>query len=739
MIRLRVGIRSLSCRALGQPKATVAICVFCCAMLLLAGFWAHAANPTSGTIAPSSQPVVWDGTAVGGSSPNGEGNTCVEGVSCDTFTLTVSGTPADWAGKGIQVKFTWIIPANDYDMYIHKTDNSGPVVHSSTGSAPETSETAVIVPSVDGTGVYTVHAVYFTVSPGDQYHATATVIPVPPAPPLPPLSKNWTIDYHGTCCEGNLAAQGSSVYVLLPVLLTGNKILRSDDDGKTWTQKYPPVNVSQPFGIEGDLNAMGNDIVFFGTEVTDGVCARSSDRGENWTVVPIPVAFVANDQAWAYLGPFSNLSPTQTAPYVLAGWYRIGSVALFSFDGGLTWPIQTPLVGDDGSGPDHIVCQQMAHDPTSPGDARIPDANFTKHKAGRHGAWGTDRKFYWTETASGSLYVCKTDNFGATWTGIKHPIVQGPAGNYVVTHTGFDNKGTLYVLHGNMLYVSFNQGESFAFVHTLPRWGNALRSDSGADQFFVADCGTIHIALMEAGAGGNGNVFYLRGANVDTAQPTWEEELVDVVGFDRLDFMQIVLDGNGIPTISYTTPTKEVTTASRATGTSSCLLPVSAVSRKTHRSAGVFDINLPLIGGPGIECRSGGANGDFQVVVTFPRPITFSSATVSSGTGTVAAALSSGNQAFVNLTGVANAQKLTLTLIGVNDGANTGVVSIPMGVLLGDVNASGDVDSADVFLVRQQTLHNVTNSNFRDDLNVSGDIDSADVFIARKQTLTSLP
>jgi hypothetical protein len=62
-----------------------------------------------------------------------------------------------------------------------------------------------------------------------------------------------------------------------------------------------------------------------------------------------------------------------------------------------------------------------------------------------------------------------------------------------------------------------------------------------------------------------------------------------------------------------------------------------------------------------------------------------------------------------------------------------------MDVLIGDVNASGDVDSADVFLVRQQTLHNVTLSNFREDLNASGDIDSADVFIARQHTLTSLP
>jgi hypothetical protein len=62
-----------------------------------------------------------------------------------------------------------------------------------------------------------------------------------------------------------------------------------------------------------------------------------------------------------------------------------------------------------------------------------------------------------------------------------------------------------------------------------------------------------------------------------------------------------------------------------------------------------------------------------------------------------------------------------------------------MGVLLGDVNASGRVDSTDVFQVRQQTLQNANSSNFRMDVDVSGRIDSTDVFIVRQQTLTGLP
>ncbi len=567
-------------------------------------------------------------------------------------------------------------------------------------------------------------------------------------------SPNWKINYFGTCCEGNLAAQGSSAYLLLPILLTGNQIWRSDNDGQTWTKKYPPVNASAPYGIEGDLQAFGDDVVFFGTLLAQGVCAHSNDRGETWTVVPIPVPFPANDQSWSYLGPFSDIAPVgqaQSEPYVLAGWYRIGSVALFSFDGGLTWPIQTPLVGDDGSGPSHVVCQNTAHAPTSPGDTRIANQAFANQKAGRHGAWGTDRKFYWTETSNGdvstgsqNLYVCKTDNFGATWTGIKHPIVPGGGSGYVVTHTGFDNKGTLYVLHGNQLYVSFNQGESFAFVHTLPRFGNALLSDSGADQFFVANCGTIHIGLITPGPTGN-DVYYLRGSHVDTATPTWDEELVDSVGSNRLDFFQIVVDGNGIPTMSYTTPSSQVTTASRnspmpLTSNTDCpVIPLSAVSRKMHGAAGTFDVDLPLVGTLGIECRTGGANGDHQIVVTFPKSVRLNTAAVTSGTGTVSGLLVNGSVVTVNLTGVANAQRIAVTLFSVTDGSKASDVVIPMGVLAGDTTADTFTNSGDIAQTKSQSGTSVGASNFREDVTIDGFLNSGDIAFVKSKSGTALP
>src|SRR5207249_2418374 len=87
------------------------------------------------------------------------------------------------------------------------------------------------------------------------------------SPNLSAVSPNWIIKHFGECCEGNLAAEGPSTYLLLPVLVNGNKILRSDDNGVTFVRKYPPVDASVPYGIEGDLQAFGNDIDFFGTLV----------------------------------------------------------------------------------------------------------------------------------------------------------------------------------------------------------------------------------------------------------------------------------------------------------------------------------------------------------------------------------------------------------------------------------------------------------------------------------------
>ena len=166
---------------------------------------------------------------------------------------------------------------------------------------------------------------------------------------------------------------------------------------------------------------------------------------------------------------------------------------------------------------------------------------------------------------------------------------------------------------------------------------------------------------------------------------------------------------------------------------------VGAVSRKTHGGSGDFDIPLPLSGNPGIECRSTG--GSYKIVFTFPTAVTFSGAAVTSGTATSATPLAiSSTVVAVDLTGVADVQPITVTLLGVNDGTNTNDVAVRVGILTGDVNGNGAVSATDVAQTKAQSGQSVTAANFRADLNASGGtITATDVALAKSRSGFSLP
>ena len=165
----------------------------------------------------------------------------------------------------------------------------------------------------------------------------------------------------------------------------------------------------------------------------------------------------------------------------------------------------------------------------------------------------------------------------------------------------------------------------------------------------------------------------------------------------------------------------------------------SAFSRKTHGAAGTFGIPLPLTGNVGIECRSGGATNDYQMIINFATAVTVGSASVTSGTGSVSSFSVSGSQVTVNLTGVTNVQRITVTLFNVNDGTHMGNVPLSMGVLVGDVNGNAVVNASDVSLTKAQVGQPVTGSNFREDVNANGVINSVDVAQVKANVGTALP
>jgi hypothetical protein len=161
-----------------------------------------------------------------------------------------------------------------------------------------------------------------------------------------------------------------------------------------------------------------------------------------------------------------------------------------------------------------------------------------------------------------------------------------------------------------------------------------------------------------------------------------------------------------------------------------------AFSRRVHGGAGTFDIPLPLTGNVGVECRLGPT---YQMIIDFPTSVTVQSASVTSGTGSVSSFSVSGSQVTVNLTGVTNVQRITVTLFNVNDGTHMGNVPVSMGVLVGDVNGNALVNASDVSLTKAQVGQPVTGSNFREDVNANGLINSVDVAQVKANVGTALP
>jgi hypothetical protein len=164
----------------------------------------------------------------------------------------------------------------------------------------------------------------------------------------------------------------------------------------------------------------------------------------------------------------------------------------------------------------------------------------------------------------------------------------------------------------------------------------------------------------------------------------------------------------------------------------------SAFSRKVHGGAGTFDIPLPLTGNVGVECRSGG--GTYQMIINFATSVTVGSASVTSGTGMVSSFSGSGtSQITVNLSGVTDVQRITMTLHNVNNGTSTGDVPISMGVLIGDVNGNASVNASDVALTKSKVGQAVDGTNFREDVNVNGTISSTDVALVKSDVGHALP
>jgi hypothetical protein len=196
-------------------------------------------------------------------------------------------------------------------------------------------------------------------------------------------------------------------------------------------------------------------------------------------------------------------------------------------------------------------------------------------------------------------------------------------------------------------------------------------------------------------------------------------------------------------TIGFFKTGTPITVAIQGPSPSTCT-PVQltdAVSRKTHGAAGTFDVELPLTGSVGIECRSGDAGGNHTFVFTFTNNVVSGNATVTTGTGFVSSFTFSGNTMTVNLTGVSDVQQITVTLSNVTDcfGSVLPDTMVSAAMLIGDTTANRTVNASDVAQVKGQVGVPVSTGNFREDLTVNGSINASDVSLVKANVGHSVP
>ncbi|MFN2501535.1 MAG: sialidase family protein [Pyrinomonadaceae bacterium] len=424
----------------------------------------QAANPASGNIGSEiGNSATWNGTAPGGTSPEGE-LTCVEGVNCDTYTLTVA--EGDWTGKFIKVTIGWNLPASDYDFYIHKGPVTGPEVDRSGEAPPVVSETAEIDPSTTGTGMYSVRVVYWAASgTADQYRGTATVeskAQAGPAPTPPPVSSATAPTYDNFVPPSNLGKSAGEPTIGLnwatgkAMFIAGLQTLRVTFNDAvspataTWENKSA-LNTSVTSFDPILFTDSGTNRTFVSQLLPDKTSLMSftDDDGNNWTPSQGSGINSGVDHQTVGGGPYAKnadgtfkgvvvRNPAITYPNAV--YYASQDIGLAeiarSDDGGLTFGAAVPMYDLTQCGGLH------GHIKVAPdGTVYVPNKG-----------------------CGGQQAVAVSEDNGLTWNIRKIP---GSKSGRTDPSVGIGSDGTIYVGYANgdgtpRIAVSHDRGKTFA-------------------------------------------------------------------------------------------------------------------------------------------------------------------------------------------------------------------------------------------------------------------------------------
>jgi photosystem II stability/assembly factor-like uncharacterized protein len=510
---------------------------------------------------------------------------------------------------------------------------------------------------------------------------------------------NWTRTLVGT---GALPASWNVSFFdsqIGAIVGQGGRIFKTTDGGLTWT----PLN-SGVGGVEFNDLQMFDDST--GLAVGDnGYYLRTTNGGNFWSSGRLQVTGLTlfRDESLQALSIVDQ-------DFVIAAGNN--GVVYKSFDRGVTWQsIGYPLLPDDyyisgvkfinhdvgyvaGTRPQVAI---LAYVTTNGGASWTPLNSLPSHFVDF-----VDPDHGWLMTIGGTGF--RTTNAGGTWQPFTMP------------NQGFSP------LISRMHFISQNVGWAVGW------FGYAARTADGGATWTLQNISTQEEILLGLDVLSESEAYAVGIHQAPTTETASLYHTVDsgvtwTRSFLPADFLNNVFASNSgnIWTSGY-----DGTVLHKA-GATSALQLLSAASRKSHRTSGTFDVNLPLTGTAGVECRNGG--GNYSLVFNFSGTVGSGSATVTAGTGTAGKATFSGTTMTVPLSGVSDVQTLTVTLSGVTDSTSQVLPPTPVSVhmLIGDTNGDKTVNNADVNLTKGQVGMAVSGSNFREDVKIDGQINSTDV------------
>jgi hypothetical protein len=362
------------------------VALLCCIPFITSRAQIPTGDAGSGHVGPAPGGATANWSQVIVNNPGGVNNlatddsSCVDGVNCERFKLTVDGTTADWAGQKVRVELHWHDAADEYDIYVHKsTDCSGKILVQANNGPGVTVQTADIDIATNGTGDYCVHAVLNTVpDPTDKYTGDAFAVPlIATPPPAAPQDKGAKIGYENFEAPGVLvpASQLSSGSVTVEYLGRGagepsvganwvSGVINFQSDLQTefitfkdnctaplWVDRRAPTSQfidSDPIGFTDHTSSTSNRV--FAGELTllspDTVkISHTDDDGMTWVADQTGGIASAVDHETIGGGPYAILPTNPVYPHAIYYCSQDIATALCSRsdDGGSTFGPSVPI------------------------------------------------------------------------------------------------------------------------------------------------------------------------------------------------------------------------------------------------------------------------------------------------------------------------------------------------------------------------------------------------------------